>query len=135
MKSTIVLFIFAFIAMSQSAMSKESKPCELLVGTWEGEHDVEASAIHTKHRATLKRDGGFSASIEIIEPEKPKRVETQRSKWVCQGEVFATSTINNNGEESVYRYRILEMNPGYMKYQNFFQEQLGPVFEAQKVDE
>ena len=134
MTSNFFLFVAMIALVTGSAFgnagSITNTDCEKLVGTWEGSHTDKETGVHTDYEATHDGDGSFAAKITIYEPGKPVQIENQKGRWRCRGNVFHTSHVDNNGEKHHYQYRILEITSSYKKYQNFYGDQLGPVFEA-----
>lgn len=104
----------------------DKSACELLVGVWGGYSFFEQNRIDEEGNAysgysfysQYSPDGSVKIRLTDYGYEAPDKITNQTGTWHCANDII-TDTLKTDitGEMNIYRYKILEINDRYRRYQ------------------
>lgn len=128
MFNIIRVSVFLVVLLPFSSVSAQgSFDCDLLVGTWVGEHSYENGQTD-RWKAVYSEDRVFS--IEFFGKQSDEPLGSQIGSWECDG-LWVTSTTSDNGVESRFRYQIKVLDSD--KY--LYESSQGPLFTSYRQQE
>lgn len=119
-KFALALITLNALTFSTTSMAQGRFDCDLLIGTWVGEHSFE-NGQHSKWEAIYKEDGVFD--IKFFSVESGEVVGSQLGSWQCDG-LWVTSTAEEQGQEYSFKYQIRTLDR--FRYQ--YESTQGPLF-------
>lgn len=117
--STGAILLSAFF-LTHSAIAQSLFDCDLLVGTWVGEHRYE-NGQYSRWEAVYAEDGVFN--IEFFADESDEVVGSQLGSWHCDG-LWVTSTAAENGQQYSFSYQIRALD----SFRYLYESSQGPLF-------
>lgn len=107
------LLIFTFAPLSYTN-AQSLFDCDLLVGTWFGEHTYE-NGQYSRWQAVYSADGVFD--IEFFGRESDEVLSSQLGSWECDG-LWVTSKAVEQGQEYVFSYQIKALDSLRYQYES-----------------
>lgn len=115
---SLIFLCALFLSTASSAQSLFD--CDLLIGTWVGEHTYE-NGQYSRWEAVYAEDGVFS--IEFFATEDGEAVGGQLGSWQCDG-LWVTSSAEENGEQYSFSYEIKALD----SFRYLYESSQGPLF-------
>ena len=136
MKILKILFIFILSPTASLAgipQSGQSFNCAFLIGTWEGQfsdrgYSYSWDVMINKQNSFFGRFYNADGSLYSL----------QAGTISCDGK-FLTTRVNIeggnlHGTTQTWKYRILQMNENYIRYQFYNENHPGEIFESWRVE-
>jgi|SaaInl5LU_22_DNA_1037371.scaffolds.fasta_scaffold34847_2 hypothetical protein len=118
-----VFLLLPFLAMP-SANAQNSFDCDLLIGTWVGEHTYEDGQFN---RWIAVYSGDRTLSIEFYTDEGTA-MGNQSGSWECDG-VQVITRMQEEGQEYSFEYQIRELDI----FRYVYESAAGPIFTSYRT--
>lgn len=131
MRTPALVIVCALLLSGFTTHRGNSKCNDILPGTWTGKYTTDDEKTFS-WEVTYLDNGGFTGTFY---DHSGTITAKQTGTWVCtSGDTFKTTVyINEENTPVVWLYRIINYEHRRMIYQNYSDQNLGPVFTSTKI--
>lgn len=107
--------------------------CQNLLGSWEGSYTYPSNGVTNKYKITFNDDHTSSEVITLKAPNNSLMNHQQKGTWTCDGNKFTITVLAQTGDKVSNQYQFLEMTTNQQRFQHYFKDVLGPIFDLKRI--